>query len=142
VYFKGGLNPSTGKVAFFLGYETLIGSDQIPESKYNSFFLLNGTNHKFKGLMDLFYVGNQVNSVGLNDSTKEICIKEVHFCKFQLVLALAPFIILNTWNKCGKIASNDSLAPRVEPGKAMTMQSPIIPAILLENIAYGILLCP
>jgi hypothetical protein len=56
-----------GKIAFVLGYETLSGSDQILESKSNSFFPLYGTNHKFNGFMDLFYVGNHANSVGLND---------------------------------------------------------------------------
>ncbi|SDA69611.1 hypothetical protein SAMN03080617_01771 [Algoriphagus alkaliphilus] len=42
----------------------------------------------------------------------------------------------------GKIASTDSLAPLVDPGKAITRQSPIIPAKLLENMAYGVLICP
>jgi hypothetical protein len=56
-----------GKVAFVLGYEVLSGSDQIAESKFNSFFPLYGTNHKFNGYMDLFYVGNHGNNVGLND---------------------------------------------------------------------------
>lgn len=56
-----------GKVAFVLGYEALSGSDQIAESKSNSFFPLYGTNHKFNGYMDLFYVGNHANNVGLND---------------------------------------------------------------------------
>lgn len=56
-----------GKVAFVLGYEALSGSDQIAESKSNSFFPLYGTNHKFNGFMDLFYVGNHANNVGLND---------------------------------------------------------------------------
>ncbi|WP_103924884.1 alginate export family protein [Algoriphagus boritolerans] len=55
------------KVAFVLGYEVLSGSDQSAESKSNSFFPLYGTNHKFNGYMDLFYVGNHANQVGLND---------------------------------------------------------------------------
>ena len=32
-----------------------------------AFFPLFGTNHKFNGFMDLFYVGNHANSVGLVD---------------------------------------------------------------------------
>lgn len=56
-----------GKVALMLGFESLSGSDQISESKENSFFPLYGTNHKFNGYMDLFYVGNHANNVGLND---------------------------------------------------------------------------
>lgn len=63
-----------GKVVLGLGYEALSGSDQILESKSNSFFPLYGTNHKFNGLMDLFYVGNHANSVGLNDFYANILI--------------------------------------------------------------------
>ncbi|WP_026969118.1 alginate export family protein [Algoriphagus terrigena] len=56
-----------GKVAFTLGFESLSGSDQVATEKTNSFFPLYGTNHKFNGYMDLFYVGNHANNVGLND---------------------------------------------------------------------------
>lgn len=56
-----------GKVAFILGFESLSGTDQAGESKNHSFFPLFGTNHKFNGLMDYFYVGNHANNVGLND---------------------------------------------------------------------------
>ncbi len=35
--------------------------------KNKSFFPLYGTNHKFNGFMDYFYVGNHANNVGLND---------------------------------------------------------------------------
>lgn len=56
-----------GKVAFILGFESLSGTDQGGESKNKSFFPLYGTNHKFNGYMDYFYVGNHANNVGLND---------------------------------------------------------------------------
>ncbi|GAA0878156.1 alginate export family protein [Algoriphagus jejuensis] len=56
-----------GKTTFMLGFEALSGSDQTAESKEKSFFPLYGTNHKFNGYMDLFYVGNHANNVGLND---------------------------------------------------------------------------
>ncbi len=56
-----------GKVALMAGFESLSGSDQVSESKEKSFFPLYGTNHKFNGYMDLFYVGNHANNVGLND---------------------------------------------------------------------------
>lgn len=50
-----------------LGLELLSGTDQNGESKNKSFFPLYGTNHKFNGYMDYFYVGNHANNVGLND---------------------------------------------------------------------------
>lgn len=50
-----------------LGAEILSGTDQNSAGKNNSFFPFYGTNHKFNGFMDYFYVGNHANSVGLND---------------------------------------------------------------------------
>jgi hypothetical protein len=38
-----------------------------PSEKDKAFKPLYGTNHKFNGLMDYFYVGNHFNSVGLLD---------------------------------------------------------------------------
>lgn len=49
------------------GYEFLSGTDYNETSKNNSFFPLYGTNHKFNGFMDYFYVGNHRNNVGLHD---------------------------------------------------------------------------
>jgi len=57
----------SGKVLYGLGFEMLSGSDQDGDSKNKSFFPLYGTNHKFNGFMDYFYVGNHSNNVGLND---------------------------------------------------------------------------
>ncbi|EAZ81898.1 alginate export family protein [Algoriphagus machipongonensis] len=56
-----------GKVAFTLGFESLSGTDPSGSEKNNSFFPLYGTNHKFNGYMDYFYVGNHANNVGLNN---------------------------------------------------------------------------
>ena len=50
-----------------LGAEILSGTDQNNTGKNRSFFPLYGTNHKFNGFMDYFYVGNHANNVGLND---------------------------------------------------------------------------
>ncbi len=50
-----------------LGFEMLSGTDRQSDGINNSFFPLYGTNHKFNGFMDYFYVGNHANSVGLND---------------------------------------------------------------------------
>ncbi|SHG55604.1 alginate export family protein [Winogradskyella jejuensis] len=55
------------KVLYGLGLELLSGTDQDGDSKNKSFFPLYGTNHKFNGFMDYFYVGNHANNVGLND---------------------------------------------------------------------------
>ncbi|UOB18063.1 alginate export family protein [Abyssalbus ytuae] len=52
---------------FGLGFEMLSGTDAAGDTKNKSFFPLYGTNHKFNGYMDYFYVGNHANSVGLND---------------------------------------------------------------------------
>lgn len=49
------------------GYELLSGTDQQGADKNNSFNPFFGTNHKFNGLMDYFFVGNHINSVGLHD---------------------------------------------------------------------------
>lgn len=53
-----------------LGYEALSGTSQVNYgSTWNrSFTPFYGTNHKFNGYMDYFYVGNHINNVGLNDA--------------------------------------------------------------------------
>ncbi|MFC5195554.1 alginate export family protein [Bizionia hallyeonensis] len=59
--FKNGLKPG-------LGVEYLSGTDMdATNSDSNSFNPWYGTNHKFNGWMDYFYVGNHINSVGLVD---------------------------------------------------------------------------
>lgn len=51
-----------------LGVEHLSGTDMnTTDNKLKSFNPWFGTNHKFNGLMDYFYVGNHINSVGLLD---------------------------------------------------------------------------
>ncbi len=68
-YVGGNLNYKIGN--FFsigAGAELLSGKDMNdPDSDIKSFAPLFGTNHKFNGWMDYFYVGNHANSVGLND---------------------------------------------------------------------------
>jgi len=59
----------TAKFKAGLGYEFLSGKDQNDSSTdFKSFTPLFGTNHGFNGLMDYFYVGNHINSVGLQDA--------------------------------------------------------------------------
>ncbi len=52
---------------FTLGYEYLSGTDYNETDNYKSFTPLYGTNHKYNGFMDYFYVGNHIGSVGLSD---------------------------------------------------------------------------
>ena len=50
------------------GYEYQSGNSQVnPDTKNRAFNPFYGTNHKFNGLMDYFYVGNHAHSVGLQD---------------------------------------------------------------------------
>ena len=55
------------KVGLGIGTELISGNKADTASKTEAFFPLYGTNHKFNGLMDYFYVGNHANSVGLFD---------------------------------------------------------------------------
>jgi hypothetical protein len=50
-----------------IGIEMLSGTDNDEMEDNNSFTPLFGTNHKFNGHMDYFYVGNHVGNVGLQD---------------------------------------------------------------------------
>lgn len=52
-----------------IGAEILSGTSQIDSANKvnNSFNPFYGTNHRFNGYMDYFYVGNHLNSVGLVD---------------------------------------------------------------------------
>jgi len=62
-----GLKPFKG-FGGTLGFEILSGTGQNDVSKTDkSFTPFYGTNHKFNGFMDYFYVGNHSNSVGLED---------------------------------------------------------------------------
>ena len=45
----------------------LVSGNNAAVGETNAFFPLYGTNHKFNGFMDYFYVGNHANSVGLLD---------------------------------------------------------------------------
>ncbi|GAA3509777.1 alginate export family protein [Aquimarina addita] len=70
------VNYKPGKTLFGLGFETLSGDeDGGADGKIESFFPIFGTNHKFNGYMDYFYVGNHANNVGLNDFYAKTIIK-------------------------------------------------------------------
>ena len=53
-------------LTFGAGTEIISGTNNNP-GETNAFFPLYGTNHKFNGYMDYFYVGNHANSIGLVD---------------------------------------------------------------------------
>jgi hypothetical protein len=55
------------KTNWIVGYEILSGSDYNQTQKNNSFTPIYGSNHKFNGFMDYFFVGNHLNNVGLAD---------------------------------------------------------------------------
>jgi hypothetical protein len=68
-YFAGNINYQFSE-QFTIGFGTeyLSGKDTNDTStSIKSFNPFYGTNHKFNGLMDYFYVGNHINSVGLVD---------------------------------------------------------------------------
>ena len=56
----------SSKVKLGVGAEIISGNDG-DAGETGAFFPLFGTNHKFNGFLDLFYVGNHANSVGLVD---------------------------------------------------------------------------
>lgn len=57
---------TSDKVTLGAGLEIISGNDG-GAGETGAFFPLYGTNHKFNGLMDYFYVGNHANSIGLVD---------------------------------------------------------------------------
>ncbi|MFS4449687.1 alginate export family protein [Maribacter sp. 2307UL18-2] len=57
---------ATSKVGLGIGVEVISGNDG-EAGETGAFFPLYGTNHKFNGFMDYFYVGNHANSIGLFD---------------------------------------------------------------------------
>ena len=59
---------ATLKMGITAGYEYLSGNSYDKNDKVYAFIPFYGTNHKFNGFMDYFYVSNHINSVGLNDA--------------------------------------------------------------------------
>ena len=68
-YFSGNLGYKVSEnISLGAGFEYLSGKDQNDtNADIKSFAPLFGTNHKFNGWMDYFYVGNHGGSVGLTD---------------------------------------------------------------------------
>lgn len=79
---------ATSNLNIGIGAEYLSGTDMnSTDSDSNSFNPLFGTNHKFNGWMDYFYVGNHSNFVGLVDINLPI-----KYQKNKLTLQLIPHI--------------------------------------------------
>lgn len=57
----------SGGVNIGFGYEMLSGTHSRHSQSRNTFNPFYGTNHKFNGYMDYFYVGNQLDWFGLHD---------------------------------------------------------------------------
>lgn len=55
------------KVGLGAGIEIISGDDATTAGETEAFLPTFGTNHKFNGFMDYFYVGNHVNTIGLVD---------------------------------------------------------------------------
>lgn len=71
-----------------VGFEYLSGTDMDTTSNtWKSFNPLFGTNHKFNGWMDYFYVGNHSNSVGLIDLNLPL-----KYQKEKIVVQLIPHV--------------------------------------------------
>ncbi|UTW63917.1 alginate export family protein [bacterium SCSIO 12741] len=77
----------TKKLSATGGYEMLSGNSQASANgENNAFNPYFGTNHKFNGYMDYFYVGNHIGSVGLNDGYLTAAWKEKGPKQLKLVL--------------------------------------------------------
>ncbi len=62
------------------GFERQSGNSQVePAEESHAFTPYFGTNHKFNGFMDYFYVGNHIGSVGLQDAYVKIKYKKDKF---------------------------------------------------------------
>ncbi|MEP1033502.1 alginate export family protein [Ekhidna sp.] len=87
--FQVDLTYKTGKSSLMIGYEVLSGNDELSSTtENNSFNPFYGTNHKFNGLMDYFYVGNHNGSVGLRDLFVEW---KTPIAKWQSTIAMHYF---------------------------------------------------
>ncbi len=89
-----------------LGVEYLSGTDMnTTDNALKSFNPWFGTNHKFNGFMDYFYVGNHTNSVGLIDVNATIAYQKNKFSAKVMphLFSSAATVVDNT----GKEISND-----------------------------------
>jgi len=101
----------TPKFKATVGYEFLSGKDQSSTSSVvKSFNPVFGTNHAFNGFMDYFYVGNHLNSVGLQDVSLKL---DFPIKKVNLSVAPHLFYAPNTI-KSGTVAQDSYLGTEVD----------------------------
>ncbi|MBL4593996.1 MAG: hypothetical protein JKX68_09300 [Flavobacteriales bacterium] len=102
----------TDKFTAGVGYEYLSGNSQTDTSASylrtnHAFTPFYGTNHKFNGLMDYFYVGNHVGNVGLQDINLKLKFKAE---KFWVAAAVHMFSAANDVWDGYKYATDDAAA--------------------------------
>lgn len=89
------------------GIETLSGNSELKTSSVNrAFNPLYGTNHRFNGIIDYFYVGNHQNSVGLIDGNFG-----VQFSKSNHNLLLKTHL----FSAVADVANNDIVQQKANP---------------------------
>ncbi|MFV8270047.1 alginate export family protein [Flavobacterium sp. GT2N3] len=107
-----------------LGYEYLSGKNQNDgSSTIKSFNPIFGTNHGFNGFMDYFYVGNHVNSVGLQDGYLKLKYTQNKW-QFNVIphVFSAPNTVLDASNK----KMERYLGTEVDVNASYTLQKNII----------------
>jgi len=111
-YFSGNLAYKISSLfTAAIGAEYLSGKDMNDLSpNIKSFNPLFGTNHKFNGWMDYFYVGNHINSVGLLDLQATITYK-----KNKVMAKMVPHVFSapsNIYN--GSVKLSKSLGTEID----------------------------
>ena len=126
-YFTGNLAYKVSSdISLGLGYEHLSGKDQNDVTQdINSFMPLFGTNHKFNGLMDYFYVSNHVGSVGLNDISFTFSYKKDKFSAKLVphLFSSAADIYDGSTKMDNKLGTEIDLALGYKVSKDITMNS-------------------
>lgn len=103
----------TSKLSLTTGIEILSGTNQTDtvNTQNNSFTPFYGTNHKFNGHMDYFYVGNHLNSVGLQDIFLKVNYSKDTFTTvvdFHLFFSSADILNIQEYKNNGIIKSIDN----------------------------------
>ncbi|MCF6169544.1 MAG: alginate export family protein [Bacteroidales bacterium] len=111
IYFGGDVSLHLIKgFAFGLGMEYLSGTDTkdrgVSGKKDKSFTPFYGTNHKFNGWMDYFYVGNHVANVGLID-----IFLPLKFAVNKWSFALIPHYFMSAATVSADISAPDRAVP-------------------------------
>jgi hypothetical protein len=99
-----------------VGYEFLSGQSQTDTSAdyrntNHAFNPLYGTNHKFNGWMDYFYVGNHINNVGLQDIYFKLDYKKKKFlagASFHYFMSAAEVMDMDEFINSGNITAMSS----------------------------------